>query len=152
MIDRLGWSQKSFPMKVRTTRVGGFVRLKALAVLRPWRPHTLRYAEEQAWIERWLGLVDRALALDADVACEVVETARLVKGYGETYKLGHANWNRIVSDIVEPFLAGRFPSAQFADAVLQSRLAALADPDGARLATVIESVRALPAERRIAAE
>jgi hypothetical protein len=44
------------------------------------------------------------------------------------------------------------PSAQFADAVLQSRLAALADPEGARLGAVIDSVRELPSERRIAAE
>ena len=83
-------------MKVRTTRVGGFLRLKMLAALRGWRPRTLRYAEEQAWIDRWLDLVERALAVDANVAREVVETARLVKGYGETYKRGHANWNRIV--------------------------------------------------------
>jgi indolepyruvate ferredoxin oxidoreductase beta subunit len=151
-IDRIGWSEKSFPMKVRTTRVGGFLRLKMLAALRGWRPRTLRYAEEQAWIERWLDLVKRTLAVDANAAREVVETARLVKGYGETYKRGHANWRRIVVEIVEPFLAGQLPPAQFADAVLQSRLAALADPDGTRLSSVIDSVRMLPAERRIAAE
>ena len=151
-IDRMGWSGKSFPMKVRTTRVGGFLRLKMLAALRGWRPRTLRYAEEQAWTERWLDLVERTLAADVNVAREVVETARLVKGYGETYKRGHANWNRIVAEVVEPFLAGQLPPAQFADAVLQSRLAALADPDGTRLSTVIDSVRMLPAERRIAAE
>jgi indolepyruvate ferredoxin oxidoreductase beta subunit len=151
-IHRIGWSEKSFPMKVRSTRVGGFLRLKVLAALRGWRPHTLRYADEQAWIEHWLDLVERALAVDISVAREVVETARLVKGYGETYKRGHANWNRIVADIIEPFLAGRLPAAQFSDAVLQARLAALADPDGARLSSVIEAVRALPAERRIAAE
>jgi indolepyruvate ferredoxin oxidoreductase beta subunit len=152
LIDRLGWSEKSFPMKVRTTRVGGFLRLKMLAALRGWRPRTLRYAEEQTWIERWLALIERALAIDVDMAREVVETARLVKGYGETYKRGRANWERIANDVIEPFLAGQLPPAQSADAVLQSRLAALADPDGARLATVIDAVRALPVERRIAAE
>jgi indolepyruvate ferredoxin oxidoreductase beta subunit len=152
LVDRLGWSEKSFPMKVRTTRVGGFLRLKMLAALRGWRPRTLRYAEEQAWIEQWLDLVERSLAVDVDVAREVVETARLVKGYGETYKRGHTNWSRIVKEIIDPFLAGQLPAAQFADAVLQSRLAALADPDGARLGHVIDSVRALPLERRIAAE
>jgi indolepyruvate ferredoxin oxidoreductase beta subunit len=139
-------------MKVRTNRFGGFLRLKFLASLRGWRPRTLRYAEEQAWIERWLDLVEQTLAAGPQVALEVVETARLVKGYGETYKRGHHNWNRIVNEIVEPFLSGTLPSAQFADAVLQSRLAALADPDGVRLDSVIEAVRALPAERRIAAE
>ena len=152
LVDRLGWREKSFPMKVRTTRFGGFLRLKMLAALRGWRPRTLRYADEQAWIERWLALVERTLAADPEVARETIETARLVKGYGETYKRGHHNWNRIVTEVIEPFLAGELPPSQFADAVLQSRLAALADPDGMRLSAVIESVRVLPAERRIAAE
>src|SRR5690606_26367932 len=134
------------------TRFGGFIRLKMLASLRGWRPRTLRYADEQAWIERWLELVERVLAADPQAAREFVETARLVKGYGETYRRGHHNWNRIVHEVVEPFLAGELPPPQFADAVLQARLAALADPDGARLGNVIGSVRALSAERRIAAE
>lgn len=151
-VARMGWTETSFPMKVRTTRFGGFIRLKMLSSLRGWRPRTLRYAEEQAWIERWLGLVERVLAADPQAAREFVETARLVKGYGETYRRGHHNWNRIVDEVVEPFLAGELPPPQFADAVLQARLAALADPDGARLGNVIGSVRALSAERRIAAE
>jgi indolepyruvate ferredoxin oxidoreductase, beta subunit len=152
LVDRLGWSEKSIPMKVSTTRFGGFLRLKLLASLRSWRPRTLRYAEEQAWIERWLDLVERSIAVNPQAAYEMVETARLVKGYGETYKRGHHNWSRIVTELAEPFLAGELPASQFADAVLQSRLAALADPEGGRLGTVIDSVRALTAERRIAAE
>jgi indolepyruvate ferredoxin oxidoreductase beta subunit len=139
-------------MRVKTTSLGGFLRLRLLAALRRWRPYTLRYAEEQAWIERWLALTERVLNIDAEVAREVVETARLVKGYGDTYKRGHANWRRIADDVVEPFLQGRLPPRQFADAVLQSRIAALADPEGGRLAAVIESVRALPAALRPAAE
>ncbi len=151
LVHKMGWSEKSFPMRVRTTRFGGFLRLKMLAWLRGWRPRTLRYAEEQAWIERWLDLVEKSLRVDAEVAREVVETARLVKGYGETYKRGHANWNKIAAEIVEPYLKGGRAPAQFADAVLQARLAALADPDGARLDSVIDSLRNLT-ERRIAAE
>src|SRR5690606_20920240 len=112
-----------------------------------WRPRTLRYAEEQAWIERWLDLGERTLAAGTQAAREFIETARLVKGYGETYKRGHHNWDRIVNEVVEPFLAGELPSSQFADAVLQARLAALADPDGARLGNVIDSVHSLSAER-----
>jgi indolepyruvate ferredoxin oxidoreductase beta subunit len=152
LVDRLGWSEKSVPMKVQTTRFGGFLRLKLLASLRGWRPRTLRYADEQAWIERWLDLVEQTLAADPQVAREMIETARLVKGYGETYKRGHHNWNRIVDELVRPFLAGELPPSQFADAILQARLAALADPEGARLGNVIDAVRALPADRRIAAE
>ncbi len=152
LVHKLGWSEKSFPMRVRTTRFGGFLRLKLLASLRPWRPRTLRYAEEQAWMERWLTLVECSLNFDLEVAREVVETARLVKGYGETYKRGMGNWNKIADEIIEPYLKGGLAPAQFADAVLQARLAALADPDGARLDSVIDSLKNLSAERRIAAE
>lgn len=152
LIQKLGWNEVSFPMKVRTTRFGGFLRLKLLTKLRKWRPRTLRYVEEQAWAERWLSLVDQTLKIDAEAAREVVETARLVKGYGETYKRGMSNWNRIATEVIEPFLQGAYASAQFADAVLQARLAALADPDGARLGSVIDSLRNLSAAPRIAAE
>ena len=151
-VARRGWSEKSLPMRVRTTGTGGFLRLKALSGLRAWRPRTLRYAEEQAWIERWLSLVERALARDPALAREVIETARLVKGYGETYKRGHANWRRIVDEVIEPLLAERMPKGLLADAVLQCRVAALADPDGNSLTAVIESVRAASAEQRVAAE
>jgi len=152
LVARRGWSEKSMPMRVHTTGLGGYLRLKLLAALRKWRPRTLRYAEEQHWIENWLSLAERALALDPAFAREVVETARLVKGYGETYKRGHANWRRIANEIVEPMLAHRLPKGLAADAVLQCRIAALADPEGERLSAVIESVRAASLERRIAAE
>ncbi len=151
-VARRGWSEKSWPMRVRTTGVGGYLRLKFLASLRSWRPRCLRYADEQAWIERWLSLVERTLAADPAFAREVIETARLVKGYGETYKRGHGNWTRIVDEVIEPLLAARAPKGFLADAVVQCRVAALADPEGQTLGRVIDSVRAASVERRIAAE
>jgi indolepyruvate ferredoxin oxidoreductase beta subunit len=56
-VARRGWSEKSLPMRVRTTALGGYLRLKLLSGLRVWRPRSLRYAEEQHWIEGWLSLV-----------------------------------------------------------------------------------------------
>ena len=137
---------------MRTTGVGGFLRLKLLAGLRRWRPRTLRYAEEQAWIERWLSLVERALAVDAHVAREVVETARLVKGYGETYKRGHANWNRIADEVIEPLLAGRLPGACSPTPCCSAGSRRSPTRKARRLGAVIDSVRAASVERRIAAE
>src|SRR3954471_1685264 len=49
-------------MHVRSTTVWGFLRLRLLAGLRWWRPHTWRYAEEQAEIERWLDQIRAAQA------------------------------------------------------------------------------------------
>jgi indolepyruvate ferredoxin oxidoreductase beta subunit len=151
-VARRGWSEASFPMRVRTTSAWGYLRLRMLAALRSWRPRTLRYAEEQRWIERWLALAERAVALEPGFGREVIETARLVKGYGETYKRGHGNWRRIAEEVIEPLLAARLPRGMAADAVLQCRIAALADPEGERLGAVIESVRTASAERRLAAE
>jgi len=143
---------RAWPLKVKTTRLSGFLRLKALAGLRRWRPRTLRFAEENAWVERWLGLVERTLALDPAAAREVVATAALVRGYADTYKRGLANWTMIAEEVVEPMLAGALPRAQFADAVLQARLAASKDPEGTTLAETIAAIARLPPLGKMAAE
>jgi indolepyruvate ferredoxin oxidoreductase beta subunit len=139
-------------MKVRTTRLSGFLRLKALAALRRWRPRTLRFAQEDVWVERWLDLAERSLAADPAAAREVVATASLVRGYAETYKRGLANWTRITEAVVEPALAGKLPRRLFADAVLQARLAATKDPDGEALTNTLDSIRASRDVEQIAAE
>ena len=142
----------SWPLKVRTTRFSGFLRLKLLAGLRFWRPRTLRFAEEEAWIERWLTLVEQTLAVDPAAAREVVASAALVRGYADTYKRGLANWTRIMEAVVEPGLSGALPRAQFADAVLQARLAAVKDPEGEALAKTIAAIRSAVAPKKLAAE
>jgi len=151
-IERRGWSERSVKMKVSTTSFFGFLRLRLLAGLRWWRLHTLRYAEEKAWIERWLDLVERALSQDAEAAKAVVASASLIKGYGETMKRGLKNWNLLADFVIEPFLKGKLSRDHFADAVTQGRIAALKDPDGKPLGALIESLRALPRPQQIAAE
>jgi len=143
---------RAWPLKVTTTRLSGFLRLKALAALRRWRPRTLRFAEEEAWVERWLGLIERTLAVDAAAAREVVATAALVRGYAETYKRGLSNWTAIMEGVAEPMLAGELPRAQFADAVLQARLAATKDPEGEALAETIAAIGRIATRGKIAAE
>jgi indolepyruvate ferredoxin oxidoreductase, beta subunit len=143
---------RAWPLKITTTRLSGFLRLKALAALKRWRPRTLRFAEEEAWMERWLGLVDRTLAVNPAAAREVVASAALVRGYAETYKRGLANWCRIMDGVVEPMLAGRLPRAHFADAVLQARLAASKDPEGQALEATIAAIHRAPLPGQAAAE
>lgn len=151
-IDRRGWSERSIKMKVSTTSFPGFLRLRLLAGLRWWRLHTLRYADEKAWVERWLDLAERALAQNEEAAKAVVASAALVKGYGETMKRGLKNWNLLADFVIEPFLSGKLPRDQFADAVTQARIAALKDPDGKPLGALIETLRTLPRPQQIAAE
>jgi hypothetical protein len=49
-------------------------------------------------------------------------------------------------------LAGRLPGVHFADAVLQARLAASKDPDGAALGETIAAIQRTAASARAAAE
>ncbi len=142
---------RAWPLKVRTTRLSGYLRLKLLSGLRFWRPRTLRQTQEEAWVERWLTLIDKTLAVDSAAAREVVATAALVRGYGDTYKRGLANWTRIMDEVVAPGLDGRLSRSRFSDAVLQARLAASKDPEGEALTRTIAAI-ANTAGSRLAAE
>jgi indolepyruvate ferredoxin oxidoreductase, beta subunit len=137
-------------MHVRSTTIWGFARLRFLASLRWWRPKTHRYAEEQAEIERWLGEIGAAQALGLDFAREIVESARLIKGYGDTFKRGLGNYHRIAAEVIAPALAGRMTPQAAADAVASARVAALADPDGESLSRTLASIASVTTLRHAA--
>jgi indolepyruvate ferredoxin oxidoreductase beta subunit len=145
LVRLVGLERASIPMRVHTTGLWGFLRLRALASMRGLRPMSLRAAQEKAWIEGWLNLVEQALQKDPAAAREVVETAQLVRGYGDTWARGHANWRRIAEEVIAPMLGGAQNAAHFADAVLQARLAAVADPEGKRLDAMIASLKQVAA-------
>lgn len=143
---------RALAMTVKTTRLSGFLRLKTLAALRRWRPKTLRFAEEQAWRSRWLALIERALEVDPAAAREIVALAAIVRGYGDTYRRGSRNFDRIVAEIIEPGLVGKHPRAILADAVLQARIAASKDPEGAALSATLIAIADAATAPRVAAE
>ena len=112
-----------------------YLMVRSLALLKPWRPHSYRYGEEQKLIERWLGMVRDAARRDHSLAVEVAECARLVKGYGETHRRGKANFLAIVDALVEnPATADLHAQAA---AIRKAREAALADPEGKALGTTL---------------
>jgi indolepyruvate ferredoxin oxidoreductase beta subunit len=114
-------------MHVKTSGVFGYLLVRALAWLKPWRPRSLRYAEEQALIERWLAAVRAAAARHPPLALEIAACAGLLKGYGETHRRGKANFLAVLDALVEnPATAD--PAAQ-AEAIRRARAAALADPE-----------------------
>ena len=123
-------------LHLRTDTVWGFARLRLLASLKPWRPRSFRFAEEQQAIDDWLGLIRQALARDPALALEIAETARLLKGYSDTARRGRRNYGLIIERLVRPALAGG-PALDAADAVRAARNAALADPEGTQLDSLI---------------
>ena len=122
-------------MHIRTSGLPGYLLVRSLAWLRPLRPMSYRYREEQALIERWLALVSDAAKRDATLAWEIAECARLVKGYGETHRRGKGNFVAIVDALVEN--PPTSSAAEQAQAIRKAREAALADPEGKALGTTL---------------
>ena len=144
------WSERGDRLKrfhvglnLRTDTVSGFVRLRAVAALKRWRPRTFRFAEEQAAIEDWLGLITAALDRDRALALEIAETARVLKGYSDTARRGRHNYAAIMDRLVRPALSGA-PVLDIAEAVRAARATALANPDGPQLDAMLERRRARP--------
>jgi indolepyruvate ferredoxin oxidoreductase beta subunit len=122
-------------MHVRTSGFFGYLLVRSIAWLRPLRPLSYRYVEEQALIERWLAAVAEAAKRDAALAVEVAECARLIKGYGETHRRGKGNFLAILDALVD-----NPPTADMAEqsrALRKAREAALADPEGKALGTAL---------------
>ena len=108
--------------------------------MRRWRPRTQKFHEEQVWLRRWLHLIEVTLARDSAAARELIATAKLVRGYGDTYKRGLTNWDRIASTLVEPTLSGAHLPADLADQILQARIAAEKDPEGSALTATLSAI------------
>ena len=139
-------------LRVRTDTILGFLRLRSVASLRRLRRWGYRYKHEQELIENWLDLACGAAAVDHGLALEIVECARLIKGYGDTYRRGADNFARIVEAIITPALTdGGRPGA--AELVARAREAALADPEGAALTPIlVEAIGAGKVPERLAGE
>ncbi|MCC6778451.1 MAG: indolepyruvate oxidoreductase subunit beta family protein [Hyphomicrobiales bacterium] len=127
-------------MEIDTTSVSGYLRFRLLAKLRRFRPRSFRFAEEQSAIDAWLALIVEAARLSGDLALEVAECARLIKGYGDTHRRGSANYRLIERRIIRPAIAGAMPVTHAVDAVASARTAALVDPEGEALARSIEQI------------
>ncbi|WP_066796699.1 indolepyruvate oxidoreductase subunit beta family protein [Sphingomonas soli] len=113
---------------VETTSLRWFMMLSILAGWRRFRRGTLRYELEQARIEDWLTLVRAA---EPATALELVKCQRLIKGYGDTFARGLANYGRITD---------RYRTASLSAAQLRAlREAALADEEGVALEQALAS-------------
>lgn len=115
-------------MVLDTTSVTGYAMLATMARMRPLRPRSLRFVEEQKAIEAWTALAVDTVADDADLAVEILVCQKVLKGYGETYAHGNDSFALLVQAARQ--LRGR---AGAAATLARLRSAALADEDGAAL-------------------
>jgi len=127
-------------MHVKTTAISGFLMMYGLAKLRPWRPFTYRFRQEQERIDAWLGLINRYGAGDGDLAVAIADCAELVRGYGDTHRRGCANFDRVTGAL------GYIHTRPDAAVVLNGlRQAASADPEGDKLTEALGQLNTDPA-------
>lgn len=124
--------------RVRTDGVFWFSALYAVSALRPHRRRLLRHTVEMAHVEAWLGHVHRLAPERYDLAVEVLNCRRLIKGYSDTHARGLSKFDRVLSAL--PLLEDRNDGA---DWLRRLREAALMDDEGAMLDGALKTVATL---------
>ncbi len=124
-------------MTLRTTSLSGFLQLYFLAALRPLRRKSLRFDREQKKIAGWLAQIPDLARENYDLAAEVAECPRLIKGYGDTHILGSRNFDTLMGAL--PALRTKPDAAM---RLKKLREAALADDSGRTLSAALNEVTA----------
>lgn len=139
-------------LHLKTSTVSGYLLLRAASWLKPLRRRTSRFAEEQAMIERWISAIKRFgfAARNAELALEIAECARLVKGYGETHRRGAGNFLRVFDTVIENDKNVPKDPAVLAAMIRRAREAALADPEGSALQGALTAGPVIPAAQTAA--
>jgi hypothetical protein len=141
-LEWAGWLHMPVTRRFSTASRWSIRRLKIEASLRRWRLHSVRYATERVWVERWLHMIDRSLTKQPEAVSAIVETATMVQGYGHHYRQGLADWHLIIDDLAKPTFDGALQLPDLAGAVAEARAAALPDPRQAALKRAIAQIRA----------
>ena len=121
--------------RVKTTTLRWFLPLYLMAGMKRFRRGTLRHANEAAHRDAWLGRVKEAAGRDYDLAVELVNTRRLVKGYSDTHARGLSKFDRVMAAAQK--LEGRPDAAEW---VKRLREAALKDENGIALDGALKTV------------
>lgn len=120
---------------IKTSSLGGFLMLYALAGLRPIRRRTLRFKVEHERMAQWLATVRQLANDEPDLALEVARSQRLIKGYGDTHARGWHSYQQLVAAIPRLRRSGN-AAAQLRDL----SQAALADENGQALEKLLAAI------------
>jgi hypothetical protein len=142
VLEWMGWTHMPISIRFSAKNRWGIRRLKAEAGLRRWRRLSVRYAKERVWVERWLHMIDRSLTKQPKSASAIVQTADMIRGYGDVYRQGLADWHAIIDGLAKPTFDGVLPLADLAGAVAEARAAAMPDPRQVALKRTIAEIRA----------
>ncbi|NVM88450.1 indolepyruvate ferredoxin oxidoreductase beta subunit [Variovorax sp. SG517] len=112
---------------IQTSSLRGYLMLRMVAACRRWRLSTIRYAEENRRIEEWLQRIASTAQRNPELAVELAQCQRLVKGYSDTHERGIRNYDTVMRAFE------RAGNALAPATLRELRDAALADEHGHKL-------------------
>jgi hypothetical protein len=142
MLDWFGWRHRRVSIRLSANSRFSVRRLRIEAGLKRWRLFSIRYAKERVWVERWLHMIDRSLTKQPAAATAVIQTATMIRGYGDPYRQGIADWHAIIDGLVKPTFDGVLALPDLAAAIGEARAAVMPDPRQAALKRKIAEIRA----------
>jgi len=95
----------------------------------------LRHKREMTHLDAWLALAAERVPENYDLAVEIINTRRLVKGYSDTHARGVSKFDRVIGAV--PLLA---PRADGAEWMRRLRDAALMDEKGIALDGALKTI------------
>jgi indolepyruvate ferredoxin oxidoreductase beta subunit len=122
-----GVPRKGLKLRVRTSSPLGWLTLRAMAKLKPWRRRTARFAREQGQIKDWLAAVMAAVPDAPALALDTANLAVWARGYGDTRARGLGCLGNVSGDFEEQLAADGAALEANVGAALS---AAYDDPDG----------------------
>jgi indolepyruvate ferredoxin oxidoreductase beta subunit len=124
--------------RVQTGTLFWFLGLYMVSAMRSRRRGTLRHMRELQHMEAWLKTAIDLLPRNYDLAVEVLNTRRLVKGYSDTHARGLSKFDRVMSA-----LTMLEPREDAADWMKRLRQAALLDESGIALDGALKTIATL---------
>ncbi len=121
--------------RLRTDSLPAFLTLHILGGMKGWRRRTLRHAQEQAHLARWLETALAEVPRNYALAVELIRCRRLIKGYSDTHARGHSKFDRVLAATTR--IASRDDAAGWCRRL---REAALQDEEGKALDGAIRTI------------
>lgn len=141
-LDMIGWRHRRVSIRFSSASWIGIRRLKLEAALKRWRLFSIRYAEERAWVERWLHMISRALVKQPAAVPAIIDSANMIAGHGDPYRYGLADWHAIIDGLAKPTFDGALPLSDLSGAMAEARAAAEPDRRQVALKRAIARIRA----------
>ena len=128
-------------LHIRSTSLWGYLMLRAMARLRPWRRASLRYAEEHTAMDGWWTAMCALAPQSPAMGQALAQLPQVLKGYGDTQRRGREHYERLWAQCVAPALAGHMPLDEAAIQLQQALKATLAKPDAPVAKTKEQPIR-----------